>query len=89
MVEIELIPDLTHCIETVAKKEHKRVVNKLLSGTVDEGIKERAEILKKFLETADFRRLRQESEPYLTQGRKVKFVIRSEKGEPSYTMQVT
>lgn len=88
MVEIELVPDLSHCIETVAKKEHKRVLNKLLSGTLDEGIKERAELLRKFLETADFSRLRQESEPYLIQGNKVKFMIRSEKGNPGYITQV-
>jgi len=26
MVEIELVPDLSHCIETVAKREHDNLV---------------------------------------------------------------
>lgn len=88
MFKIDLIPDLSHCIETVAKKEHQRIVNKLLEGTGNGEIEERAELLRKFLETADFKKLRQESERYLTQGRKVKFIIGLEEGEPNYSMQV-
>jgi len=31
MLKIELIPDLTHCIETVAKREHADVLKQLLA----------------------------------------------------------
>ncbi|MFC2018074.1 hypothetical protein ACFLTQ_02085 [Chloroflexota bacterium] len=88
MDKIELIPDLSHCIETVAKNEYRKTVNRLLKGTRNEGIEERAELLRKFLETADIKKLRQESERYLTQGKKVKFIIGLEEGESYYSMQV-
>ena len=88
MDKIELIPDISHCIETVAKKEHQKTVNMLLKGRGSEGIEERAELLRRFLETADFKKLRQESERYLMQGKKVKFIVGLEEGEPDYSMQV-
>lgn len=88
MEEIELIPDLSHCIETVAEKEHRRTVNILLKGTGNQGIEERVELLRKFLETADFKKLRRESEPYLIQGKKVKFTIGLEGVEVYYSMQI-
>ena len=31
MLKIELVPDLTHCIETVAKREHAEVMKQLLA----------------------------------------------------------
>jgi len=31
MLKIELIPDLSHCIETVAKREYREVTAKLLA----------------------------------------------------------
>lgn len=31
MLKIELVPDLTHCIETVAKREHAAVLKQLLT----------------------------------------------------------
>ena len=31
MLKIELIPDLTYCIETVAKREHAAVLKQLLT----------------------------------------------------------
>ena len=30
MLKVELIPDLTYCIETVAKREHAAVLKQLL-----------------------------------------------------------
>ena len=65
MVQIELLPDLSHCIETVAKKEHQRAVNRLFEETTNEKLKAMAELLRMFLEAADFRKLRTESEKYL------------------------
>jgi translation initiation factor IF-3 len=76
MLKIELVPDLSHCIETVTKKEYKETIEKLLSANnVSKELKEKAGILRMFLETANFRALRSESERYLADGKKVKFAI--------------
>ncbi len=76
MLKLELVPDLNHCIETVAKKEYNETVHRLLSSedTSDE-LKNKAEILRLFLETADFKKLRAESEPHLLQGEQVRFIV--------------
>ena len=66
MLRVELIPDLSHCIETVAKREHTAVSKQLLaSGQRNKGLEEKLEILRLFLETADFKKLRAESEKRL------------------------
>ncbi len=49
---------------------------------------EKAEILRLFLESADFNKLRAESEKHLLAGRKVKFLVHLERGQPKYEMQV-
>lgn len=66
MLPVELVPDLSHCIETVARREYEDMLKQLL-GTrqANEGLQKRLEILKLFLQTADFKRLRTESEHYL------------------------
>ena len=89
MLKVELIPDLTHCIETVAKREHTAVLKQLLTpGQGNKELAERLEILRLFLETADFRQLRTESEKRLMAGRNVKFVVYLD-NEVKYDMQVT
>jgi len=89
MLQIELIPDLTHCIETMARREHAAVLKQLLRG--DQGnkeLEEKLEILRLFLETADFKQLRAKSEKRFMEGRKVKFVVYVDNGV-KYKMQVT
>ena len=76
MLQIELVPDLDHCIETVAKREHAAVLKQLLTpGKGNKKLEEKLEILRFFLERADFRQLRSESEKRFMEGRKVKFVV--------------
>ena len=89
MLKIELVPDLSHCIETVAKRKHAELVQKLLApeGGSKE-LQEKLEILRLFLETTDFKKLRSESEKQLVEGRKVRFVIYIEDGVPKYEMKV-
>jgi hypothetical protein len=88
MLKVELIPDLTHCIETVARREHTAVLKQLLRpGQGIKELEEKLEILRLFLETADFKRLRAESEKRLLEGRKVKFVVYLDDGV-KYEMQV-
>jgi hypothetical protein len=89
MVCIELKPNLSHCIETVSKKEYERTLNLLLKrGNVDEKLGERLEILRLFLESADFGHLRGQYEGYLTEGRKVTFLIYPEEEKVSYKLIV-
>ena len=90
MLKIELVPDLTHCIETVAKREHAAVLKQLLApGKRNKELEEKLEILKLFLETADFKKLRFESEKQLMEGRIVRFVVCLENGMPKHEMHVT
>jgi hypothetical protein len=89
MLELELVPTLSQCIETVAKKRHDETVRQLLtSGKHSRKLLETATLLKNFLETADFRKLRAESEALLTEGREVKFVLRFDGGTLKYEMRL-
>jgi len=80
MTRIELVPDLLHCIQTRARQEHSTTMSKILSGDQSPELEQRLELLKAFLEEADFGQLRRESEEYLVQGRKVKFVLSGSAG---------
>jgi len=89
MLQIELVPDLSHCIETAAKREYEGTLKQLLArGETNRELEEKAEILRLFLQTADFKKLRAESEKFLIEGKVVKFVIYAERGVPRYAMQV-
>ena len=90
MLKIELVPDPSHCIETVAKRKYAELVQKLLApGGGNKELQEKLEILRLFLETADFKKLRSESEKQLMQGEEVRFIFYLEGGVPKYEMQVT
>ena len=90
MESIELFPSLSHCIETTARDEFWNSANQYTEGgQKDKKLGEKIELLKAFLESADFKRLRSDSERHLAQGKKVRFVIRWKQGKPSYEMVVT
>jgi hypothetical protein len=89
MLKIELIPDIMHCIETVAKKEHANFLSRLLAhGIKNNNLQEKLEILRLFLETADFKKLRSESEKQIAEGKSVRFVVYLENDIPKYEMHV-
>ena len=89
MIKIELVPDLSHCIETVAKREHAEVLKQLLTPEGgNKELQEKLEILRLFLETMDFKKLRSESEKQLVEGKKVRFVVYLEDGVPKYDMRL-
>jgi len=88
MIEIELIPNLEHCVETTARKEYQRLMQEYLAGKGSDDFEEKVDLLRTFLETADFRKLRQESEAELLKGKAVKFVLRLVEGETSYNMLI-
>lgn len=86
---IELFPTLYHCIETTAREEFQNSVNRYMeSGGKHRKLEGKIELLKTFLESVDFRQLRSQSDGYLVEGKKVKFVIRWQEGELSYEMIV-
>jgi len=90
MVCVELFPNLSHCIETVAKEEYWNSVNRFMTGEQeDKELGAKIELLQAFLESTDFRKLRRESEEHLMQGKLVKFIISWKEGKPSYEMVVT
>ena len=90
MLKVELIPDLTYCIETVAKREHTAVSIQLLKPAQgNKELEEKLEILRLFLETADFKKLRSESEKKLMEGKRVRFMVYLKEGIPKYEMHVT
>lgn len=87
---VELNPSLSHCVEATARDEFGNVSRTMMQGASDSDVLEaRFELLKAFLEAADFKKLRSESEKYLIQGKSVKFEIYWHEGHLSYDMIVT
>ena len=68
---IELEPELDACVETQAKRRYNQIVSELLNKGEEKELAEKLEILRLFLESADFNKLRSESERHLLEGRKV------------------
>lgn len=89
MVRIELVPNLSSCIETVAKKEFRRLVaDYFRAGETDTEFEEKFELLRTFLNSTDFRELRRDSEKYLRQGKSVKFILFWKEGKADYELEV-
>jgi hypothetical protein len=88
-VFLELEPSLSSCIETLAKREYEKALSTILrTGTEDEELSERMEVLRLFLESTDFGAIRSCYERYLEEGKKVKFTIYSTRGKGSYKLIV-
>jgi hypothetical protein len=86
---IELFPSLSHCIETTAREAFWNLANQYMEGRQeDRKLEEKIELLKAFLESMDFKKLRSQSERYLIEGKEVRFVISWKEGKPSYEMVV-
>ena len=51
-------------------------------------LEEKLELLKLFLESTDFNKLRSEFEKHLVAGKKVKFILHLEEGKPKYEMKI-
>jgi hypothetical protein len=87
-MQIELFPSLSHCIETTAKQEFWKSVDEYMEKQGDKQLGDRIELLRAFLESMDFGKLRCESERHLLEGKRVRFVIRWERNRPHYEMVV-
>jgi predicted N-acetyltransferase YhbS len=88
ITHIELFPDLSHCVETRAKQEYAATMSRILSGEELPRLEKRLELLKEFLETADFGRLRRESEEHMIRGKMVKFVLSGSVGGDEWSVQM-
>jgi len=89
MLKIKLAPDTDHCIETLARAEHRKLQNLLLESRKEHRtVEKKLELLSLFVETADFRRLRAESEKKMAEGKKVEFTIYMDKGSAACDMRL-
>ena len=83
MMPIAFRPTLSQCVETLAKREYRESLQGYMASTENsKALAEKIELLRLFLETADFSKLRAESEKWLSEGRGVKFILSSENGKP-------
>jgi len=90
MDRIELFPTLYHCIEIAAREEFQNSVNRYMEGgDKHRKLEGKIELLKTFLESVDFGKLRSQSDGYLIEGKRVRFVICWQEGELSYEMIVS
>ena len=88
-MEIKLEPSISSCIETVAKREYKTVLNILLKADQDdEQLEEKLELLELFLESADFNELRSRSDKFLLKGERVEFTLKSTDNPLNYEIEM-
>ncbi len=76
-------------METKAKRLYNQVSRELLNKGEDEELRGKLEIMRLFLETVDFNKLRSESEKNLVEDKNVKFLLHLENGELNYEMKLT
>ena len=75
-------------METQAKRQYNQILSELLKKGEEGELAEKLEILRLFLESTDFSKLRSESEKHLLEGRRVKFILHLEKEKPKYEMRI-
>jgi len=77
------------CIKCMAEQELDNCLLELLRGEEnDEKIQQRFEMLLAFLKSPESQKLRDESEKYLAEGKKVTVKINFETGKPKYELKV-
>ncbi len=87
-MEVRLEPNLSHCIETVAKREYEKVLSLILGGKQEENLLDELELLRLFLESADFGQLRSRCDESLLAGNRIEVVLRSTQGVPPYEIEI-
>lgn len=88
-MEIELEPTLSRCIETVAKREYERVLSLLLKEKEEDAqLADELELLRIFLELADFSHLRSKCEEFLQAGKRVTVRLTSTNVPPKYWVEI-
>lgn len=84
---ITLHPSLDACVETQAKHLLNQTASALLKTPDNTVLQEQLETLRLFLEQADFKKLRAESEPLLIEGKKVTFTVWREGNKARWEMR--
>jgi len=80
---------LGRCIKCLTEREYADCLRKLLRAEDDSrALQQRYEGLVSFLRSPEMRRLRDESERYLAEGRDVKVVLHLEEGKARYELRV-
>jgi len=87
-MEVKLEPNLSHCIETVAKREYEKVLSLLLGGKQEDSLLDKLELLRLFLESADFVQLRSRCEELLLAGRQIEVILKPAPGDPPYEIEI-
>lgn len=89
-MEIILKPDLSHCVETEAKKEYERVLGLLLGGKQESEpeLEDELELLRSFLEQEDFSRLRGICEELFITGKQVEVKLKSVYKSNEYKFEI-
>jgi len=77
------------CLKCLAEREYGFCLRELLRGREDKETQERFEVVVSFLKSPELLRLRDESEKYLAEGKKVKFIIHLGEGDPKYELKVS
>jgi hypothetical protein len=93
--DIELTPGYStreipgKCLKCLADQEYTECLRALLGGDTDnQDMRRTYEALVSFLQSPDMKRLRDESEQLLSDGRKVTVSIRFEDGKPRYELKI-
>jgi len=77
------------CVKCLAEQELNNCLLELLKGKgEDEEIQRRFEMLLAFLKSPESQKLRDESEKYLAEGKKVSVKINFEMGKPEYELKI-
>ena len=78
------------CIKCLAEKELDNCLLELLRiDGEDKDVEQRFEMLLTFLKSPESKKLRDESEKYLAEGKKVSVKINFESGKPEYELKVS
>jgi hypothetical protein len=86
---ITLEPSLSHCVETVARRERDGVLGLLLSGEhKDRSLEQRFALLRLFLESVDFGELRSRCQEPLLAGRRVECRLGPSDAPPGFTVEI-
>ena len=86
---LNLLPTLDACVETQAKHLHHQTVTALLKSPDNPTLQEQLETLQLFLEQADFKKLRAQSEPLLIDGKIVTFTVWREGDKAQWEMKIS
>lgn len=88
-MEIKYIPDLSNCVEALAKQDYNRTVKKMLESKEEtRPLEKRLQIIKEFLESNDFGKLRSWYEPYLVEEKKVVFILKEGLNSVRYEVEI-